>query len=235
MGLRQTSGVNPQGDPKALAAFIDHTALKVDVDAAQVDRLCDEAIEHSFASVCVQPIWVERAARRLAGHGPKVCTVVGFPMGQNLSVTKAAEAARAVELGAEEIDMVVAWGALRRGERDAVQADIRAVVDAVPGVCVKVILESAGLEPEHIRIGCEAAVAAGAHFVKTSTGFGPGGATVADVRLMREVVGPDFGVKASGGIRDAATAQAMIDAGANRLGCSAGVAIVAGATSDAAY
>jgi deoxyribose-phosphate aldolase len=218
-----------------LARLIDHTLLKPGSTVEQIDRLCDEAREHGFFSVCVHPVWVGHCAARLAEGPVKVCTVVGFPLGETLSEAKAAETAAARRAGADEIDMVVARSAVSRADWDAVEADVRAVVEAADGALVKVILETAELSPEQIREASLASVRGGADFVKTSTGFGAGGASVEAVRLMREAVGPEVGVKASGGIRDAKTARAMTEAGATRLGCSAGVAIVGGSESDADY
>ncbi len=211
-----------------LAAFIDHTLLKPEATAPAIDRLCAEARSHGFGAVCINPVWIERARRALADSGVQVCTVIGFPLGANATATKRFEAERAIADGADELDMVVSLGPLLAGEHAFVQDDIAAVVAAAEGRVVKVILETALLSPEQIREASRLAVAAGAAFVKTSTGFGPGGATVAAVQTMREVVGPTIGVKASGGIRDAATAKAMIEAGANRLGTSASIAILDG-------
>lgn len=224
----------------ALAATIDHTLLRPTSTAAQVEALCREAHAHGFFSVCVLPNRVALARRTLAAlagsansragaGGPRVCTVIGFPLGANTPAIKAAEAAAALADGADELDMVVALGALREGDDAAVLEDIRGVVRAGAGQhLVKVILETALLSPEEIDRACQLSVAAGAHFVKTSTGFGPGGATVEAVRRMRAAVGPTVGVKASGGIGDAAAARAMLAAGANRIGASASVAIVSG-------
>lgn len=214
-----------------LAARIDHTLLRPTATAAQVEQLCREAHAHGFASVCVQPCFVAFARRTLDALGPgpvKVCTVVGFPLGANAPATKASEAALAVADGADELDMVVALYALRAGDDAAVRKDIEGVVRAGDGRVVKVIIESALLEPAEIDRASRLSVAAGARFVKTSTGFGPGGATVEAVRKIRAAVGPELGVKASGGIADAAAARAMLAAGATRLGASASLAIVAG-------
>ncbi|PTX64854.1 deoxyribose-phosphate aldolase [Melghirimyces profundicolus] len=211
-----------------LASMIDHTLLKPEATADQVDRLCEEAKEYGFASVCINPHWVNRAFQRLGGTGVKVCTVIGFPLGATTSETKAFETRNAIENGAGEIDMVMNIGALKSGDIDGVRNDIAAVVEAAEDVPVKVILETGLLNEEEIRVACEKAKAAGARFVKTSTGFGPGGATVEAVRLMRGTVGPEMGVKASGGIRDRETAMKMVEAGANRIGASSGVAIVTG-------
>ncbi len=230
------------GTPVNLAAYIDHTLLKPDATAMAVETLCDQALEHGFASVCVNPTWVSLCAKRLAGR-IAVCTVIGFPLGANLSVVKADEAKRAVGDGATEVDMVLAIGALRSAypERKgsavdakqlrAVHADIRGVVRAASGrgrgdaAITKVILETCLLGKRQKIAASLLSAAAGAHFVKTSTGFSTGGATTADVSLMRAVVGKSIGVKASGGIRDRAGALKMVRAGASRLGCSASIAI----------
>lgn len=216
----------------ALAATIDHTLLKPTSTLAQVEQLCREAHAHGFFSVCVLPCRVAAARRTLAAlgsGGPRVCTVIGFPLGANAPAIKAAEAAQALAEGADELDTVLPLWALRDGDDAAVLEDIRGVVQAGAGAhLVKVILETALLSPEEIDRACRLCVAAGAHFVKTSTGFGPGGATVAAVARMRAAVGPDIGVKASGGIADANTARALLEAGASRLGASASLAIVAG-------
>lgn len=220
---------------KELAAMIDHTLLKADATKEQVIRLCQEAKEHGFASVCVNPYWVKEAASYLAGSDVAVCTVVGFPLGATTPETKAFETKNAVQNGASEIDMVINVGALKSGDVKAVKEDIRAVVEAAGGALVKVILETGLLTDEEIVAACEQAKAAGAHFVKTATGFGKGGATVEAVRLMRQTVGSDLGVKASGGVRDKETALQMIQAGANRIGASASVAIVSGGKGADAY
>lgn len=223
----------------ALATFIDHTLLAADASAEAIDKLCQEAIEHGFASVCVNPLWVPRCAENLAGSAVKVCTVVGFPLGALPPSLKAAEARWAIEQGAAEIDMVIDIAAAQAGDHATVHADIATVVAAArvtarsKPVVVKVIIETCLLSEQAKVLACEAAKAAGADFVKTSTGFSTGGATVADVQLMRATVGESMGVKASGGIRDRATAEAMLQAGANRLGASAGVQICSGATSAA--
>ncbi|PTM59494.1 deoxyribose-phosphate aldolase [Desmospora activa DSM 45169] len=218
-----------------LASLIDHTLLKPEATAEQIDRLCQEAAVHHFASVCVNPTWVARAAQRLEGTDVKVCTVVGFPLGASHTEIKAVETKRAIQDGAQEIDMVMNIGALKSGDLEAVRRDITAVVEAADGVLVKVILETGLLSADEIRIASEQAKAAGAHFVKTSTGFGNGGATVEAVALMRQTVGPDLGVKASGGVRDRKTAEAMIRAGATRIGASASIAIVTGGVGNEGY
>ena len=212
----------------SLAGIIDHTLLKANATRAQIEQLCDEAAEHTFASVCVNSCWVSLAADRLAATPVKVCTVIGFPLGAMSTAGKAAEATCAVADGADELDMVINVGQLVAGEDDAVRADIAAVVEAARGRCVKVILETCLLTDEQIVRACELSVEAGATFVKTSTGFSTGGATVEDVALMRKTVGDRCHVKASGGIHNAAEAQAMVDAGADRIGTSSGIAIVEG-------
>ncbi|MBN1916736.1 MAG: deoxyribose-phosphate aldolase [Verrucomicrobia bacterium] len=207
--------------------LIDHTNLKPDATRADVERLCDEALEHSFAAVCVNPVWVELCAERLAGSNTRVATVAGFPLGATLPDAKAFEAARSVERGAHEIDMVINIGALLEGDEKAVAADTRVVREACAGgIVLKVIIETCYLSDAQKRTACRIALSEGADFVKTSTGLGPGGATAADVSLMRRVVGPEMGVKAAGGIRDAATFWTMLRAGANRIGTSAAVAIM---------
>lgn len=213
---------------RALARLIDHTLLKPEATEEQIRRLCAEARHYGFAAVCVNPWWVPLCVQELKGTGVKVATVIGFPLGATTTEAKAFEARQAVEAGADELDMVMNVGALKSGHLDRVQEDIAAVVRAAAGRVVKVILETGLLTDEEKVTACRLAVAAGAHFVKTSTGFGPGGATVADVSLMRRTVGDQVGVKASGGIRDHATAVAMVEAGATRIGASSSVAIVTG-------
>lgn len=213
-----------------LAPLLDHTLLKAGVTAAEIGDLCDEARDHGFASVCVNPVWVPLAAERLAGSSTRVCTVVGFPLGATSLAAKAFEAAQALREGAEEVDMVLDLGAARGGDWDRVAADLRAVRDAVPHPAVlKVILETCLLDDDQKRRACELAATVGLDFVKTSTGFSTGGATEADVALMRRAVGPAVGVKASGGIRTRDQALAMVRAGASRLGVSASLAIVGAA------
>jgi len=209
-----------------LAALIDHTALRPDAVRADFARLCKEAVQHSFATVCVNSAHVALCTSLLADRQLPVVATVGFPLGASNSAGKAAEAAQAMLDGAAEIDMVCQIGALKDGLQDVFIDDIRRVVDAADGRPVKVILETCLLADDEKQRGARWARIAGAAFVKTSTGFGGGGATESDVRLLRAEVGPDFGVKASGGIRDASTAEKMITAGANRLGTSAGVTIV---------
>ncbi|MEJ2188601.1 MAG: deoxyribose-phosphate aldolase [Acidobacteriota bacterium] len=216
--------------PDGLARYIDHTLLRPDASLADIDRLCDEAAEYGFAAVCINPVWVSRAAARLRATGVTVASVTGFPLGANTPAIKAMEARRALRDGAREIDMVINIGALISGDHDLVQQDIAGVSDACRevGALNKVIIEAAYLEDEEKVIACRLAQAARANYVKTSTGFGPGGATVFDVALMREVVGEKMGVKAAGGIRTAEEVREMITAGATRIGASAGVRIVAG-------
>jgi deoxyribose-phosphate aldolase len=217
--------------PEAVAAAIDHTALKPETGESAIRKLCAEAKTYGFASVCINPTWVPLAAEILAESGVKVCTVIGFPLGATLTAVKAFETAESIRAGAQEVDMVINIGWLKDGRYVDVQADIAAVVEAArrtaqDGVIVKVIIETALLTDAEKRKACELTVAAGADFVKTSTGFSSGGATVEDVALMREVVGAEMGVKAAGGIRTAADAAAMLAAGATRLGASAGVQIM---------
>lgn len=226
-----------------LARTIDHTLLKPEATAAQIDTLCDEARTHRFFSVCVNSCWVPRCAERLRGSDSIVCSVVGFPLGAAASPSKAFEARWAVEHGAREIDMVIHLGALKAGDTQTAEGDIRAVVEAARAAhrdaLVKVILETRALNDDEIRTACRLAAAAGAEFVKTSTGFhASGGATVEHVQLMAGEVArlrPGMRVKASGGIRDRAGAIAMLEAGAARLGTSSGVAILAGGSGGAAY
>ncbi len=208
-----------------LARAIDHTLLAVDATENSIDRLCDEAVEHGFAAVCINPTWVGRARSRLPDH-VAVATVIGFPLGANSTETKVNEAHLAVDDGADELDLVMAVGRFLSGDDAMVGAEISAVTAV--GAPTKVILETAVLSDERKIVAAGLAVEAGATFVKTSTGFGPGGATVDDVSLLRRSVPAEVSVKASGGIRDLATARAMLDAGADRLGTSASVAIVEG-------
>ncbi len=210
-----------------LKKYIDHTLLKPEATQAQIDTLLGEALEYDFMSVCINPYWVSYAADRLKESDVKVCTVIGFPLGANTSAVKAFEASTAIDDGATEIDMVINIGAAKSGDWDQVEADIKAVVDvADQSVLVKVIIETCLLTDEEKVKACQAAQAAGADFVKTSTGFSTGGATLEDVRLMRETVGPDMGVKASGGVSNLEEAQAMIEAGASRIGASKGIQII---------
>jgi deoxyribose-phosphate aldolase len=206
--------------------MIDHTLLKPEATRAQIETLCREAVENGFATVCVAPFRVAQAAEALSGSSVKVCTVIGFPTGAARAEVKALETVRAVVDGAHELDMVINLGALKDGNWAAVENDISAVVTAAQGRTVKVILETCLLKREEIVRACEVAVKAGARFVKTSTGFSTGGATVEDVKLMRATVGKIFGVKASGGVRDRSALMALIEAGANRIGTSSGVALL---------
>ncbi|QXQ11120.1 deoxyribose-phosphate aldolase [Paeniglutamicibacter sp. Y32M11] len=220
-----------------IASFIDHTILNPDAGAADVQRICAEAVKYSFKSVCVNPIWVSTVAAALNGSDVLTCSVIGFPFGATPTASKVFEATTVVNDGANEVDMVINIAAAKAGDKEALVADITAVAQAVHagGAILKVIIETALLTDEQKVLACRASVEAGADFVKTSTGFAGGGATLADVALMRSTVGPDMGVKASGGVRSLETAQAMIDAGATRLGSSSGVAIVEGEQGAAGY
>ncbi|ADU51347.1 deoxyribose-phosphate aldolase [Thermaerobacter marianensis DSM 12885] len=221
---------------RQLAALIDHTLLKPDATPAQIEQLCREAVEHGFAAVCINPVYVPLAAELLAGAAPVVCTVIDFPLGAGAAADKARQAEAALAAGARELDVVQPIGLLKAGRHREVVAHLHGVVALArkAGALVKVILETGLLTPEEIDLACRLAVEAGAHFVKTSTGFGAGGATEEAVRRMRAAVGPDVGVKASGGIRDYATACRMVAAGANRIGASASLAILAGAPDEPA-
>jgi deoxyribose-phosphate aldolase len=223
--------------PHDLAAYIDHTLLRPEATATDIDTLCDEARQYGFASVCVNSYWVKRAANRLRGSDVMVASVIGFPFGAAPPEIKAMEARRAIRDGARELDMVINIGALKSGDHEVVRQDVGKVAEACreAGVKLKVIIETAYLEDEEKVVASYIAKQAKAHFVKTSTGYGPGGATVHDVLLMRETVGPDMGVKASGGIRTREDLQNMVAAGATRIGASAGVAIVSGGSSDSDY
>lgn len=211
-----------------VARLIDHTLLKPQATPAQVEQLCDEARRYGFASVCINPVYVRLAVKKLKGSGVAVCTVVGFPLGATTTPVKVSEARQAMADGAAEIDMVIHIGALKAGDHRAVQEDIAAVSDACHegGAVLKVIIEAVLLSDEEKVTACRLAQAAGADFVKTSTGFAGGGATVEDVRLMRQTVGPRMGIKAAGGVRSYADVLAMVEAGATRIGASAGVEIV---------
>lgn len=222
-------------DETPLGRRIDHTLLAPKATRDDIDRVCDEAREHGFASVCVNSCWVGHVAGRLEGSSVMPICVVGFPLGAMATVSKAAETRQAVMDGALEVDMVINVGRLKGGELDLVGDDIAAVVDAANGRPVKVILETALLTDDEKRTACRLAKEAGAAFVKTCTGFGGGGATVEDIALMREVVGPEMGIKASGGIRTAQDARRMLEAGATRIGASASVAIVNGDTGSSGY
>ncbi|TXH41298.1 MAG: deoxyribose-phosphate aldolase [Actinobacteria bacterium] len=219
-------------DSDDLAGRIDHTLLKADATQAAIETLCAEARENGFASVCVNTRWVPLAAESLTGSDVMVCTVVGFPLGAMSRRAKAAETAIAVEEGADEVDMVLDIGGLLSGDLASVYEDMVAVVDAARPKPVKVILETSMLDDEQKAIACLLAVRAGLAYVKTSTGFGGGGATAADIALMRAAVGDELGVKASGAIRTREDAETMIAAGADRVGASASVAIVAGTATD---
>ncbi|MDR4949776.1 deoxyribose-phosphate aldolase [Neobacillus cucumis] len=220
-----------------IAQMIDHTLLKADATEAEVRKLLKEAKQFKFASVCLNPTWVKTAAEFLSETPEvKVCTVIGFPLGATTPEVKAFETKNAIENGATEVDMVINIGALKDGQYDLVEEDIKAVVDAAKGKALtKVIIETCLLTEEEKVKACELAVKAGADFVKTSTGFSTGGATVEDVALMRKTVGPEIGVKASGGVRSLEDAEAVIKAGANRIGASSGVKIMNGQVSTSSY
>lgn len=226
-----------RGVPSDLATYIDHTLLKPDATSDRIDKLCDEAREYRFAAVCVNPVWVRRAAARLRGSGVRVASVVGFPLGAALPEIKAMETRRALRDGAREIDMVINVGALKSGDYTLVERDIAGVSDACRevGALNKVIIEAVLLSDEEKVIASRLAQAAKAHYVKTSTGFAAGGATLLDVALMRETVGPKIGVKAAGGIKNAEEAREMVAAGATRIGASAGVQMVTGGTASDSY
>ena len=226
LGVDRIGVCHPTKNCSQIARTVDHTLLKPNATQEEIAKLCEEARAYCFASVCINPSYVALAARLLSGSGVKVCTVVGFPLGSTTPTVKSIESRDAMANGADEIDMVINIGALKSGNDAIVLDDIRAVREATRGRVLKVILETALLTAEEKVRACLLSKQAGADFVKTSTGFSGGGATVEDVKLMRQTVGPMMGVKASGGIRDTATAQAMISAGATRLGTSASVAIV---------
>ncbi|RSJ78100.1 deoxyribose-phosphate aldolase [Streptococcus cristatus] len=218
-----------------LNKYIDHTLLKPDASQEQIETLIEEAKKYDFASVCVNPTWVNFAAQALKATDVKVCTVIGFPLGANTPELKAFETSDAIQNGANEVDMVINIGALKSRNFDLVERDIRAVVEAAKGTLVKVIIETCLLTDDEKVRACQIAQKAGADFVKTSTGFSTGGATVADVALMRKTVGPDMGVKASGGARSYEDALAFIKAGATRIGASSGVAIMEGDVANGDY
>ncbi|WP_417216910.1 deoxyribose-phosphate aldolase [Arthrobacter sp.] len=220
-----------------IASYIDHTLLKPDASREDILAVAAEAAKYHFKSVCVNPLWVATVAEALQDSGVLTCSVIGFPFGATTTAAKSFEAAGAIADGASEIDMVIDIAAARRGDRDALVADIGGVAGTVHegGAILKVIIETSLLDQDAKVLACEAAVEAGADFVKTSTGFAGGGATVEDIELMRRTVGPEMGVKASGGVRSLADAQSMIAAGATRLGASSGVAIVEGEQGTAGY
>ena len=223
-------------DKQQLAKIIDHTILKPEATKEQVEKLCKEALEYHFASVCINPTNVELAAKLLKGSDVKVCTVIGFPLGANTMEVKAFETKDAIEKGAEEVDMVINIGRLKDKDYDYVERDIKAVVDAAgKKALTKVIIETCLLTDEEKVKACELAKKAGADFVKTSTGFSKGGATPEDIKLMRDTVGEDMGVKASGGVRTREDACAVIENGANRIGASASIAICEGTESNSTY
>ncbi len=209
-----------------IAQLIDHTNLKPDASESDIKKLCEETVEHGFASVCVNPIYVPLAASFLREKKPKVCTVIGFPLGTDSAEMKFAQARFLIHQGAEELDMVLNIGALKEGNIDIIQREIGQVVNAADGNCVKVIIETCLLSTDEKVLACTLAQNSGADFVKTSTGFSSAGAIIEDVELMRETVGDEMGVKASGGIKTAADVKAMVDAGANRIGTSSSISII---------
>ena len=224
----QIAGAPAQADWKRLAAIIDHTLLKPETTSIDVERLCREALECGFACVMLHPTYIALAAAMLAGTKMKIASVIGFPLGANTTSVKRYEALDAIRLGAREIDMVMNIGALKSGDRTRVEADMRGLVEVSHdnGAILKITVETALLSLEEKILACQLAAAAGADYVKSSTGFSRGGAVAADISLMRGVVGNKIGVKASGGIRTLEDAQTMIDAGANRIGTSAGITII---------
>ncbi len=228
---RVSNGLGGMPHDLKIASMIDHTLLKPDATQEQIAQLCFEAKRYGFASVCVNPTWIELCAKLLQGSAIKVCTVIGFPLGANTPEVKSFETAQVIQLGAQEVDMVINVGALKSRDLQLVARDIRGVVKTAheKGVLVKVIIETGLLTDEEKVIACLISKEVGADFVKTSTGFSGGGATVSDVALMRRVVGPQVGVKASGGVRTYEDAEQMIRAGANRIGASASVKIISGA------
>jgi deoxyribose-phosphate aldolase len=222
----EIAGAQKVRQPKELAAYIDHTLLKPEADKQAIIDLCRQAVEHGFCSVCINPYWLPLAKEHLKDSIVKLCTVCGFPLGADDPALKSDEARKAVEQGADEVDMVINIGALKSGLYQEVSQDIAGVVKAAGGKTVKVIIETCLLNDEQKIEACLIAKGAGAHFVKTSTGFSSGGATVEDISLMRKTVGPELGVKASGGVKTADDAMAMIKAGANRIGTSSGIKII---------
>lgn len=237
---KQESSVQPTAklkmSPIELARYIDHTLLKPESIQSQFEKLCDEAVKYKFMSVCVNSSWVPFVAKRLRGSGIKICSVIGFPLGEMDSRSKAFEARSAIASGADELDMVINIGALKSRNLKLVEEDIRSIKRACRSTTIlKVIIETGLLSEEEKVLACEISKKADADFVKTSTGFSGGGATVQDIVMMRKIVGPNIGVKASGGIKDYDSAIALINAGANRLGCGASVAIVTGGTSQGGY
>lgn len=222
----EISGARKVRESKELAAYIDHTLLKPEADRQGIIDLCRQAVESKFCSVCINPYWIPLAREQLKGSQVKLCTVCGFPLGADDPALKSAEAQKAVEQGADEIDMVINIGALKSGLYKEVSLDIAGAVKAAGGKTVKVIIETCLLTKEQKIEACLIARGAGAHFVKTSTGFSSGGATIEDITLMRQTVGPELGVKASGGVKTTEDALAMIKAGANRIGTSSGIKII---------
>lgn len=228
MKHRQIVGSPKDLQGSDLANLIDHTALKADTPLEAIIKLCSEARENNFKSVCINPYWIPVASKELEGSDVLVCTVIGFPLGATSTANKIHETANAVEMGADEIDMVINVAELKSNNTAMVGNEIKEVVKAAEGRLVKVIFETSLLEKSEIELACKLSLDAGAHYVKTSTGFSTGGATVEDIALMRKTVGSNMGVKASGGVRDYQGALAMLEAGATRIGASAGIAIIGG-------
>jgi len=234
--MGNTGGAHAGMTQEALAGYIDHTLLKPEAVEAQFEQLCKEAVEYKFKSVCVNSSWVPYVAKKLRSSGIIICSVIGFPLGGMDTRSKAFEARSAIESGATELDMVINIGALKSGNLKLVEEDIRAIKRACRNnILLKVILETGLLNEAEKILACEISKKAGADFVKTSTGFSGSGATVEDIALMRRIVGPSMGVKASGGIRTYDQAIALIHAGANRLGCGSSVAVITGATAQGKY
>ena len=212
--------------PYNLAAYIDHTNLKPEATASHIEVLCDEAMQYNFHSVCVNPFWVSLAKKKLKNSPIQICTVIGFPLGANLTNTKIVEAQQTFDLGADEFDMVMNIGIAKESDWNFICDEVRQVIEIVQGKCVKVIIETCLLTKEEIIIACKTCEKAGAFFVKTSTGFNKQGATLENIAIMKNAISTSIGIKASGGIKDKETALAMIDAGATRIGTSASVAII---------
>jgi len=211
--------------PVNLAEYIDHTNLKPEATFQDINQLCNEAIEHGFHSICVNPHWISVISKKLENSPVKICTVIGFPLGNNLTATKVFEAKQALDLGADEFDMVMNIGAAKEAQWNFVHDEIQAIVETVQGKCVKVILETCLLTKEEIIIACQTCEKAGTHFVKTSTGFNKEGATIENITIMKNAISTSMGLKAAGGIKDKTTALAMIEAGATRIGASASITI----------
>lgn len=224
--MRKISKNDPENRPLNLATYIDHTNLKPEATAYQIELLCDEALQYNFYSVCVNPYWVSLASKRLKSSPIKICTVIGFPLGANLTSTKIVEAQQTLDLGADEFDMVMNIGKAKESDWNFISDEVEQIVEIVQGKCVKVIIETCLLTKEEIYAACKTCEKTGAFFVKTSTGFSKEGATIENIMMMKNVISTSMGIKASGGIKNKETAIAMIEAGATRIGTSASVAIV---------